>query len=179
MFPLQLKDLLDRAKARNLQVILAIDSNAHSHMWGSQSNPRGEAIEDLIAREGLDLANVGISPTFSARGTETSIDITLVKNIDLTNWLVESDLANFSDHHTIRFKVEGGPQLSAPTPNLSAGNWEKFRRLTELEISRPERISWDWIDDESKAIVDLLNSAVASSCPLSRPRKCPLSLIHI
>ena len=46
---------------------------------GADLNPEGEAIE---AEAGLDLANTGFKHTFEARGTTTTIDITLVMNID-------------------------------------------------------------------------------------------------
>ena len=45
--------------------ILCLDSNAHSVLWGSLvSNPRGEALEELIFQHNIDVLNKGSKPTF-------------------------------------------------------------------------------------------------------------------
>jgi hypothetical protein len=80
--PPKLESALLYAHNKNLQVILCIDTNAHSTTWGSpRDNPRGLTFEELIANHNLAVQNIGNSNTFQTyrEGREISsiIDLTL------------------------------------------------------------------------------------------------------
>ena len=49
MFPEEMLTLVSKCHSRNLKLVLSIDSNSHSCLWGPDSNARGEVIEDLMA----------------------------------------------------------------------------------------------------------------------------------
>ena len=44
-FPQELIKLLRKCRAKSLPLVLGIDSNAHSLLWGPDSNSRGEVVE--------------------------------------------------------------------------------------------------------------------------------------
>ena len=46
--PLWLVQLLDMAEAKNMPMIIAMDSNAHSCLYGPDNNSRGDELEDFI-----------------------------------------------------------------------------------------------------------------------------------
>ena len=104
MFLDKLLQLIHHCKQSNSQLILGIDSNAHSFLWGPDSNPRGEMLEELMATNVLELANIGFEPTFVAQGTQTNIDITLQLNTSVINWKVTDEVSMF-DHRPIRFSI--------------------------------------------------------------------------
>ena len=65
--PPWLDQLLTMASTKDYGVILGADTNAHSHLYGPDTNKRGEDIEDLIIQHNLRVANVGNTPTFETR----------------------------------------------------------------------------------------------------------------
>lgn len=144
-------ELVDHCKAKGAPLIVGVDSNSHSCLWGSETNRRGEDMELWIAEKGLAVENVGCAPTFVARGTATSVDITL-----LEDWRVSNE-ESFSDHKTIRFSIKQGKKPCGKLiPNLRKGDWYKFGDMTELEAPFPEEVTEDWLDGETIAITGML-----------------------
>ena len=105
-----LEDLVNMADKRRLPLILGIDSNAHSSLYGPDNNSRGDAFEDWITKHGLEIANEGNTPTYETRrGNQmiaTHIDVTLTRDLhfDIQHWRVDQSY-NASDHNTIRFEA--------------------------------------------------------------------------
>ena len=103
-----LPEALDRllVEKRDHGVVLAMDANAHSPMWGSaESNPRGNMAEEFVFRYGLTICNKGCRPTFVAQGSETIIDVTLCSGNMVGNikrWRVDPE-DHMSDHKRITF----------------------------------------------------------------------------
>ena len=63
--PEEVRGLVDSCNRRGLPLLLGMDSNAHSHLWGcEETNARGEALEELIAGRNLTVMNTGTVPTF-------------------------------------------------------------------------------------------------------------------
>ena len=153
----------------NAKCILAIDSNAHSLLWGEESNARGELLEDFMMQYGLALGNVGRIPTFAARGTETCIDITLTMNINVNEWTVsQKDL--LSDHRLITFNLDEAPPAPKKVPDLSKADWTRFTDLTEdFDPAPPGNISPQWLDAEADSFVQLIRGAIHAVCPLVDP----------
>ena len=48
-----LERALDMVNSKNLPLIMGIDSNAHSCLYGPDSNARGDQVEDMIITYGL------------------------------------------------------------------------------------------------------------------------------
>ena len=76
--PQVLDELMLSCERKGKQVIMCLDSNAHSTLWGcDQNNGRGDMLEDFISRHDLVVNNRGSNPTFFNRRAESIIDITL------------------------------------------------------------------------------------------------------
>ena len=100
-------EYIGRKKA---SLLLGVDTNAQSQLYGTETNKRGEMVEEIILRIGLGVANVGLEPTSEiVRGgnhIQTHIDVTLFKgDIDVLDWKVDKRY-NASDHNTITWVVE-------------------------------------------------------------------------
>ena len=58
-----LGEIADYANGR--QVILGVDTNAHSTLWGSPiNNARGDGIEEFLFQHNLEILNIAAMPTF-------------------------------------------------------------------------------------------------------------------
>ena len=99
-----LPKLLRLAATKKWAVLIGMDSNAHSPLFGPDSNVRGEELEDLILDHGLSVENLGNTPTFETRRGNchiaTHIDITLSRDLpyELQRWHVSQEY-NASDHN--------------------------------------------------------------------------------
>lgn len=134
--PTWLDDLMAMAETKHLPVLLGVDSNAHSVLYGPDNNPRGDGIEDFILQQGLEVINDGISPTFEIRRGEnniaTCIDVTLARELakPITGWTVDRSY-NASDHNTIRFQIDTDPQPKQRIRPWSKADWTVFKRALE------------------------------------------------
>ena len=71
-----LEKLIDFCNVSKIPLLLGVDSNAHSILWGSEStNGRGEDLEDIILEKDLSVVNVGSVPTFQTIIAKSVIDI--------------------------------------------------------------------------------------------------------
>ena len=90
--PAVLVSCINYCRSHNLPYLCSMDSNAHSTLWGCNSdNPRGKALEELIIGVGADVLNSGTKPTFSNHRYSTIIDITfsdLSLSSSLSNWRI-------------------------------------------------------------------------------------------
>ena len=168
-----LEDIMQMADRRHMPLILAVDSNAHSHLYGPSSNTRGDQFEDFILRHGLDVENVGNAPTFETqRGAclvQTHIDVTLTRDLhfQIGDWRVDRSY-NGSDHNTIRFSIvtENGPaSYTRPWKKADWGNFTKDLRTADYKI--PQEMSMKKLDRLLDRMYKILNSALDSACPLT------------
>merc|ERR1711895_68048 len=78
-----LQRLSEYAQQRNLPLVICTDSNAHSTLWGcppergTNAAKRGEALEEWLISQTLDLANVGTENTFVSAVGQSIIDLTI------------------------------------------------------------------------------------------------------
>ena len=69
---------IDFCISQGIPYICALDSNAHSTLWGSPSNNhRGDLLEELISSRNMSIQNRGNIPTFHTSRAKSHIDITL------------------------------------------------------------------------------------------------------
>ena len=121
--------------------MLVGDFNGHSKVWGcSDTNDRGEIIEDVIAENDLCLLNVKL-PTYLHPPTGNyAIDLSLCHpNIYLDfDWSVCDDLHG-SDHFPILIKeTESSNDEQHCRWNLKKANWETFTTLCQERLT-PEK----------------------------------------
>ena len=83
------------------------DFNAHNTIWRSQKNgERVDLLANWVVENNLRVLNDGKEPTFKVG--KTRIDLTLCStkiSNQITNWKVEVDDENFSDHNSIVFEL--------------------------------------------------------------------------
>ena len=83
---------------KNFPLIMGVDSNAHSLLYGPDTNARGTALEDFILQYGLKVENLGTAPTYEiqrgSKRVQTHIDVTLSRGLPncLENWRVNPEL---------------------------------------------------------------------------------------
>ena len=134
IIPDNLTQAITFAKNNSYQLIIGMDSNSHSTLWGRQTNSRGEEMEEYLARHNLDVFNVGLKPTFIGRGTNTCIDITLGNNIKVVNWRV-SDQITSSDHLPILFEIADiNSDRIGETLNFDRTDWGRVNSLISANI---------------------------------------------
>ena len=101
-----LKDLLTYVGEHPSGLLLALDSNSHSTLYGPDQNPRGTDLEDFLFRHGLHVENMGDVPTFQTSVCSSYIDVTLTRDLPtaISNWRVDTRY-NGSDHNTVMFDL--------------------------------------------------------------------------
>ena len=98
-----LENIIKYANKKNYRLIVGMDSNAHSQLYGHETNARGEDLEQFIINNALFVENIGLNPTFvTKRGDQTVesiIDVTLSRGLRnmIQNWRV-CQKYNGSDH---------------------------------------------------------------------------------
>ena len=102
----ELEEMVAFAERKGWAVIIGMDSNCHSVIYGLETNSRGEKQEEFLAETGLEVENIGKEPTYESRGNSTRIDITLTKGLryDILDWEVDRRY-NALDHNTIKFRI--------------------------------------------------------------------------
>ena len=166
-----LQDLMDMANDKNLPVLICMDSNAHSDLFGPDNNVRGEALEDFILTEGLYVENTGMTPTFETRRgdrlIQTHIDVTLTKNLHffIQDWRVDQGY-NASDHNTILFGAETNRPTSRTIRPWSKANWTVFKeRLQAADYRVPQNMSMKKLDRLVERLYQVLTAALDLACP--------------
>ena len=106
-----MNDLINYADKGKYPLLICLDSNAHSTLYGNENNKRGDEFEDFILGHNLEVSNTPGSVTFeTVRGdirAKSCIDVTLTKGLEnlLKNWRVLKTF-NASDHNTITFDLQ-------------------------------------------------------------------------
>ena len=98
----EMDKVVEYADGKNLGLIICMDSNCHSTLFGPDNNTRGKKFEEAVAGHNLVVENIGHVPTFHGGRARTCIDVTLTKKLHSTvlGWSVNTDY-NGSDHNTI------------------------------------------------------------------------------
>ena len=169
--PKWLDDLMLMIEQKGYPLIMGVDSNSHSTLYGRDNNKRGNDFEDFILQYGLRVENTGTCPTFETmRGTRaimTHIDVTLTRGLvnNTTNWRVCRDY-NASDHNTILFEVgyhRPNPTMSRP---WNRADWTTFSRiLSSTNYGIPEVMSMKKLDKLVERTYSALERALDASCP--------------
>ena len=165
-------DVMRMVDQKGYAVIIAADSNAHSPLWGPDSNARGDALEDFVLAYGLRVENQGMSPTFETRrgdkNIQTHIDITLTRDLgrDLENWRVDRQY-NASDHNNICFEIpteRADPQTVRP---WKKADWKIFTsHLAGYDYKIPAAISMKKLDRLVTRLYAGMDTALDQACPL-------------
>ena len=163
--------LLNMAHQKGFPVIMGVDSNAHSCLYGPDNNMRGDEMEDLIIQHGLRVENTGLVPTFETRRgpnlIQTHIDVTLTRDLhfDITDWRVSREY-NASDHNTVLFEVAEETRHPQRIRPWSKADWTKFSYiLKQAEYRVPEGMSMKKLDRLVERLYVILEEALDAACP--------------
>ena len=118
------------ALGRSPRLVIGMDANGHSPLWGPEdipSNAVGRTLEEMILDFNLDVANnPDAPPTFvSDRRARSWIDVTLATRstaLGISDWQVDEGFFSGSDHRAIRFSLTHSPLLNRTFRCL---DWEK------------------------------------------------------
>lgn len=166
---------------RGKRLLVAVDANARSSLWGPQeTDERGAKFEDLIRAFGLQVVNrAGQSPTFwTARGS-SFIDVTLASP-SMTQFVGEWNVRcgwTTSDHNAVDIRlrvprVAGCDQLTANMRfDTRRADWEQFaERLADLSGSKLEVLALESVADV-EFMSEALTDVVTEACIAAMPRK--------
>ena len=169
--PSWLEDLMNMAEQKGFPILMGIDSNAHSTMFGTSNNNRGNDLEDFILQHGMNVENVGLTPTFETRRGDkniaTHIDVTLSRDLQnpITGWRVDQNY-NASDHNTIFYETAAtktDPELVRP---WAKADWALFSRLLSTADYRvPKDMSMKKLDKLVERMYSVVGEALDRACP--------------
>ena len=158
--------IIELARAKHYGVLLAIDSNAHSKLYGPTENERGRRLEHFILSSNLWVENRGTTPTFQTLYSESFIDVTLTREIRVKDWRV-CTLYNASDHNTLLFSID--QVLIEPCREIrpwKQGDWVKFtQHLQQPGFQIPEMVTCKKLDKMVGYLYHRIEEALDVSCP--------------
>lgn len=167
-------------KLSGKRILVAIDANARSSLWGSPvTDGKGIKLENLIRAHGMIVVNkAGQPPTFWATHGSSFIDVTLASsNMSqfLGDWNVREGWTT-SDHNSIEIglgipAVCGDEQSSSGRFNTKKVDWEKFSKaLVDLAATRLSGPCPDSVE-EVESMAEALTGVIIDSCTASMPIK--------
>lgn len=167
---------------RGKRVLVAVDANARSSLWGPQeTDERGAKFEDLIRAFGMQVVNDAAQPPtyWTARGA-SYIDVTLASSTMsrfVGEWKVREDWT-VSDHNSVDIRLrapkESGVDRGASTDRFDTrrADWDRFAEsLTDLSRSELEVLRLESAADceqMAKALATVLRTACEASMPKKR-----------
>ena len=175
-----LESLMTFIDSRKHPALLSFDCNAHSELYGSETNEHGKDFEEFILQNNLLLENRGDTATFHAfrngRNIESHIDVTLSKGlIPLHNWRVLDGTYNGSDHHTLTWslpiELKKKPKIR---PWLKA-KWSDFsKHISDYDFHIPENFTTRKIDRLLDRWYKVVEEALDKACPKREPKLSPV-----
>lgn len=175
VWPSHLQDLILFCTNKNKKLIIGIDCNAHSAMWGcSDSNARGDQLEERIIQNNLFVHNVGSTPTFSSHLGESIIDITLSNSPPVISGWKVSRVPSLSDHRIVEFRanhVKPGPEPLIR--NMKKVSWQAVAE--DLRSAVPPCLPTWWsvqdLEGMCKDFTNSLRNSIDRQAPLQKPGK--------
>ncbi len=132
--------LLKYCNEHRVPLLIGMDSNAHSGIWGcDENNSRGDEVEDLLDEHELAVSNVGNTPTIRQTKDdqiiESIIDITVTNkfaaDINVENWQVLDEETD-SDHKYISYSFGEYQPIQNFYRNYKRAPWMLFKSYCEI-----------------------------------------------
>ncbi len=156
-----------------IPLIIGMDSNAHSTVWGEEeSNPRGVELEQWLMEMEMNVENKGRIPTFTplngSRSTIIDLTITNDRALDLVrDWSVDMT-PSLSDHRRITYELT--VQLKEQvlqSRNYRKANWEEFTRaLEKIGLHWSQKASPDEVEELAECLLSNLQEALDVTAPI-------------
>ena len=168
----EMEKVVEYADGKNLGLIMCMDSNCHSTLFGPDTNTRGRKFEEAIAGHNLIVENIGHVPTFHGGRARTCIDVTLTKRLhsNVLGWQVNTDYIG-SDHNTVEFHVQQD-RLNIPKVWIwHKANWAEFgERMKKVTYKLPDNITNDTCEDMLRIFYKALDKAIKKAIPKSKAK---------
>ena len=177
-----LTSLMDYVDNRKLPLLMALDSNAHSVLYGVETNERGKPFEEFILQHNLMVENRGTSPTYHAfrhgDNIDSHIDVTLSKNmIPLCDWRVHDGSFNGSDHHTITWSLPLELKKRPLIRPWSKAKWQVFtKQISEYDFQLPENFTTRKVDKLLDRWYRVIGEALDKACPKREVKLSPAEI---
>ena len=158
--------LVTYCQEQGIKLVINSDTNAHSPLWGcEETNARGEKLEDFILQHGLEVSNIGSTPTFERVNASTIIDVTLTAGMaeEILEWQVHRREIP-SDHNLIEYKIVIDKPEGRKAWNLSRADWDAFRKEV-AKWSPPQWWTPDILDQEADRLARDIKEAMDKACP--------------
>ncbi len=166
----KLQKIMEFSTENKLPVVMGLDANAWSTLWGSkETNNRGAVLEEFLLQNDLFICNVGSVPTFVASRTSGTIPDVTVCSIECENlisdWLVNEEDSH-SDHRRIEFNLKFQYTFSTRVQNLEKTNWTLFNKIID-RVKFPEHPNWtsEQLDKEVDYWNGKIKYALDKACP--------------
>ena len=165
-----MEELVNFCANKNMRLIMGLDSNAHSPLWGSvDTNKRGETLEEFIFQKSLHVHNVGHEPTWEVlrRNCSSIIDITLSLNLgdEIHDWHV-SQKESISDHKMICFVLGSAQNANNWSRNYTRAKWKVFNDHICENLKEPPQL---WSESIVEKSLDhfyyVIETGLDKSCP--------------
>lgn len=167
--PIEVRNLIEYANDRGLELLLGCDANSHHYGWGSSDvNPRGESLQDFIMGAGLLILNRGHEFTFMDSRRREVVDLTLCTNglsDKVQDWRVSQEPSG-SDHRQIHMSLQ----------HTQAAVWRRCREKTDWVGFRAALKAWtpsiptnfrnrEELEAAATRLRDVLVDAYEANCP--------------
>ena len=180
--PNWLTTLIDYADSKRLPLLLAFDSNAHSELYGPDTNERGKDFEQFILNNNLMVENRGTAPTFLAvrrdNDISSTIDVTLSRGlIPLHDWKVHSGTFNGSDHFTITWSLLLELNDRPLIRPWKKAKWEIFtKHISDYEFHIPENLTTRKLDRLLDRWYTVVQGGLDKACPKRKANLTPVEI---
>lgn len=183
----ELSRILRRLKGK--RVLIGMDANARSKMWGNIRSEDGQLFEDLIRTNDLKVLNdAAQGPTFESLNGSSLIDVTLASPVMrryVRKWTIQR-MWTTGDHYPIEVNLgmpekerggrpEGEEVNATRRFNVRKANWETFAAsLKEESSSRLKDINLDTaeeVEGMAETLAEVLRKACEDSMPKRKPRR--------
>ena len=130
--------LVQHCQNKCIPLIMGLDSNSHSTLWGPTQNKRGGDLEDFINANDLVVLNDGLRPTWSQNNKTSYIDITVINRYAAEkfygeNWEVQEG-ESFSDHKLITFDIIPPLVTQREVRDMKNIDWHRFQVSIDREL---------------------------------------------
>ena len=170
----QLVNLISHCELKRIALVVAMDSNSHSGLWGCpDTNARGEELENLISETNLTVMNVGTEPTFVTSRASSIIDVTVVNakafaELNLSEWEVDTSNPSFSDHRYITFVMGHYSPVVKQCRNMKKANWGLFRAILSNQKTTQVEVGGANLDVCAEQLEARVGIALNAACPLRK-----------
>ena len=164
--------VVEYADRKNLGLIMCVDSNCHSTLFGPDTNSRGRKLEEAIAGHNLNMENIGHTLTFHGGAARTCIDVTLTKGLisAVLDWKVNTNY-NGSDHNTIEFHVKQDLAVIPKVWLWHKANWALFQeKMKTMTYNIPNNVINDVCEDMLTKLYRTIDGAMKKAIPRSKAK---------